>query len=587
MTIRELLELPKADPVDQGKVCSSCGEWKEYGEFHKSKRKKDGYVPQCKTCRSKHAKRYHESKKKIVIVECNEYRGIKLHDSVKLYKNDGSFNSRVKASVDKLVDVLHEKEHLLLSEYIEDGTQVLIDFNCGHEAHWIVPYSYKNGRGCPKCSGRCPIQAKEDLLKLIQENGHELLSEYVNTMSKVLIDFGCMHKPYWITPNSYKQGRGCKKCGAFRATKWSRKQAKEGLLKLIQENGHEILSEYVNDGTKVLIDFKCGHDPHPIRPGDYKKGNGCRKCAGLCPIQAEEDFKRLLEKNGHKLLNQYVNAQTQVLIDFNCGHEARWIKPNAYNNGNGCSKCNGKCPIQAKENFYQEVEKAGYKTLGEYKGALTTVKLKCDKGHVIDMIPGNFTSLNNRCRKCAGKCPIQAKEELLKLIKENGHELLSEYKNTNLHVLIDFNCGHKPHRIRPYSYKQKHGCPLCNESRGERIIREYLETNGIAYKSQYKFPNDNREYDFYLPLENTIVEVHGQQHYEEVDFFRLSLEEQQLSDRHKEKYAKEMGFNYIVVDYREHDPRLALERFIAAYEGLKGNSVVKLGDHAVQLCWRL
>ena len=27
--------------------------------------------------------------------------------------------------------------------------KVLIDFKCGHEAHWIAPNNYKSGQGCP------------------------------------------------------------------------------------------------------------------------------------------------------------------------------------------------------------------------------------------------------------------------------------------------------------------------------------------------------------------------------------------------------------------------------------------------------
>ena len=29
----------------------------------------------------------------------------------------------------------------------------------------------------------------------------------------------------------------------------------------------------------------------------------------------------------------------------------------------------------------------------------------------------------------------------------------------------------------------------------------------------------------------------------------------------KEEYAKSLGYNYMVIDYKEHDPDLALKRF--------------------------
>jgi hypothetical protein len=351
------------------------------------------------------------------------------------------------------------------------------------------------------------------------------------------------------------------------------KKALDNLINKLEKNGHKLLSEYTSTHTKLLIDFGCPHEPHLITSNDYHGGYGCPKCGGTSRKHAEEEFKHLLVKNGHTMLSEYKNAHTHVLIDFKCGHEPHIAKPHNYKNGFGCPKCSGKSSSQAKVNFYQEVEKAGYKLLGNYENAYTKVKIQCEKGHIFYTKPNNFTSSKARCLKCAGHDSEQAEEGLRNSIKENGHELLSEYINTMTKVLIDFKCGHKPHWIMPYMYKQGQRCPICRESRGERIIREYLESNGVAYIHQYKFPKDSKSYDFYLPAENTIVEVHGQQHYEEVKIFHhhsyKTFEDELLNDRNKEKFAKEMGCTYIVVDYREHNPELALQRFILAYKQLR------------------
>ena len=78
---------------------------------------------------------------------------------------------------------------------------------------------------------------------------------------------------------------------------------------------------------------------------------------------------------------------------------------------------------------------------------------------------------------------------------------------------------------------------------------------------------DIKKYDIYIPLYNLIVEVHGRQHYEEVDFFKnRTLAEEQANDRLKQQYALDNGFNYMVVDYREHIPKLTLNRFIKQLE---------------------
>lgn len=130
-----------------------------------------------------------------------------------------------------------------------------------------------------------------------------------------------------------------------KAKRWNLERAKQGYIsfcELLYKNNHELLSDYMCAIPKVLIDFNCGHEPHSIRPADYKSGQGCPKCAGLCREQAKKDLIKLINENGHKLLSEYVNNSTKVLIDFNCGHESHWIRPYHYKRGVRCPLCKNK-----------------------------------------------------------------------------------------------------------------------------------------------------------------------------------------------------------------------------------------------------
>ena len=68
------------------------------------------------------------------------------------------------------------------------------------------------------------------------------------------------------------------------------------------------------------------------------------------------------------------------------------------------------------------------------------------------------------------------------------------------------------------------GCPYCNKSQGERLIAEWLDRQGIAYKREVSFPQCVSEtgrvlrLDFYLPDYRCCVEYQGEQHYRPVDF---------------------------------------------------------------------
>lgn len=66
----------------------------------------------------------------------------------------GKLLERAKKAYVELIDLLKENNHKLLSEYINKSTKVLINFNCGHEPHWTTPDNYKNGNRCPLCKNK-------------------------------------------------------------------------------------------------------------------------------------------------------------------------------------------------------------------------------------------------------------------------------------------------------------------------------------------------------------------------------------------------------------------------------------------------
>ena len=427
------------------------------------------------------------------------------------FKSDSKdiFIERSKRSYIGLCELLHKNENTLLSEYVSNSEKVLIDFNCGHQPHWIKPNSYKSGGGCPECFG---IKKKRVAFgNIVNNNGHKLLSEYNHSLEKVLIDFKCNHEPHWITPNSYKSGTGCPKCSKDKTVDKVKEQTKEEFVNLLNNNGHKLLSEYVNSATKVKIDFNCGHQPHWLTPNSYKSGRGCPKCKFKNrSTKAKEDFLKMIEDNGHKLLSEYIDSVTKVEIDFNCGHKPHWIRPNSYKSGTGCPKC------------------------------------------VIEQY-------------------TKAKEDFLKMIEDNGHKLLSEYIDSVTKVKIDFNCGHKPHWLRPSDYKYrggKGGCPLCKH-KGESALYELLINMGYKAEKQKKYEDlrDKRllSYDFYLPQYNLLIELDGEHHRDKVVYCtkdmidaekdlakleaKIRLKDRKHKDKLKDDYAKNNNIPLLRIEY--------------------------------------
>ena len=88
----------------------------------------------------------------------------------------------------------------------------------------------------------------------------------------------------------------------------------------------------------------------------------------------------------------------------------------------------------------------------------------------------------------------------------------------------------------------------------EKLMESVLIQLKIEYKRQYKTDwSKNKIYDFYLPDYNIIIEVHGEQHYEESRRGR-SLKQEQENDKLKEELALNNGVEYyIVVDCRKSE----------------------------------
>lgn len=115
---------------------------------------------------------------------------------------------------------------------------------------------------------------------------------------------------------------------------------------------------------------------------------------------------------------------------------------------------------------------------------------------------------------------------------------------------INFKCPHcgriKNEPIRIADLYQRGGISCsCNSTKisyGERICMKALESLGISYIFQYKPEwSEGRIYDFYIPQLNCILEIHGEQHYVDRQYFNTSLAQQQEIDNLKEKLARSNG----------------------------------------------
>ena len=127
------------------------------------------------------------------------------------------------------------------------------------------------------------------------------------------------------------------------------------------------------------------------------------------------------------------------------------------------------------------------------------------------------------------------KERISYKNQKSNEEYIEELYRANPEVValeayagIDVPIMHKCMRhnnewlITPRNTLKGHGCSMCRESVGEKMVRLWLELNGISYIYQHTFEGckdvNILPFDFYLPDYNCCIEYDGIQHFEPVDF---------------------------------------------------------------------
>ena len=335
----------------------------------------------------------------------------------------------------------------------------------------------------------------------------------------------------------------------------------EEVREYMKNFGYILLSnEYENSRNKLLVECPLGHK-YKVGFSDFKKGRRCPHCynnrrGNNCKLEFEE-VKNVIESFGYKLLSDsYKNNLTKLLIECPKGHSFK-MRYGGFQQGYRCPKCQG-----VYKESYQEIKKHiesfGCELLStECKNVKEKIKLKCTKGHEYEVAYGNFKYQHQRCPYCSGVAKLSY-EDVKEYIESFKYQLLStEYVNNKAKILIECSEGHK-YETCFHNFKQGHRCPICNISKGERKIIDWLDKYNIKYVYEKTFDEligvggGNLSYDFYLPDCNLLIEYQGEQHEHQIDGFG-NFKVQQEHDERKRGYARKNGYELLEIWYWDYN----------------------------------
>ena len=476
-------------------------------------------------------------------------------------------------------------------EVIEEykGMHIKIMHHClTHDVYWkIQPSNALQGNGCPEC--------KKDKIRNKQSKTHEqyvkevaqinpnitVLDEYININTPIL--HKCLIDGYEWTARPYNilSGTGCPKCGG--TMKKTHEQYVEEVA-LINPN-IEVVGQYIDAKTSIL--HRCLIDGYEwmVEPTNILSGKGCPKCANNNRSKRQtlshQQYIERLEAIHPCIVpvEQYINAKTQIL-HFCQRHKVEWyVAPDDVLHGCGCPECAKesfrKSRMRTQDEYISElsIKNPDLILIGDYLGNNMPTKHYCKIHDYTFNIAPNSTLAGHGCKYCLSD-KIRAKQfksedVYIAELKEKRPDvkLVGKYLGALVpteHLCLEHNVIWK---VAPANIFYGNGCPQCYESKGERLVRLWLEKHLIEYIPQKKFDDcidiQHLSFDFYLPYYNTLIEVNGKQHYEPIEYFggQEKFNIQIKHDNMKKQYCEDNGIRLLCIRYDE-DINEALTNFL-------------------------
>jgi len=343
---------------------------------------------------------------------------------------------------------------------------------------------------------------------------------------------------------------------------------------------HLLSNQYLNARSKLIIQDNEGYKYNltfATIVQNYKRKQDFSKFDSR-NIFTIENINLWLSINNikYKLLsNKYSNIKDYLLWECDKGHIFKMSFDSLFW-GSRCSICSLKNMVKSMtkthNHFLNEVYLLvgdEYTVLGKYKKSSDNILIKHNKCGFEWSPKANSFLRGSRCPKCHGfyKTTDEVKHDIFNLVGDE-YLLLGEYINSTTKINLLHNiCGHT-YDVYLYNFINGRRCPFCAESKGEQIIRHWLEDNNIIFLPEYdKFADllsdkgNPLRFDFIIFNDKTkikikmLIEYDGIQHYEWVQglmnyegFLRL-----QIHDRLKDKYCKKHNMKLLRIPYWEFD----------------------------------
>lgn len=247
---------------------------------------------------------------------------------------------RNKESFQKELDLLKPNSFLVLGEYKNNRTPILIKHILCNKEFYVRPGYILKHLNCPWCSGKKKKNTQDFKEELRQKYGdeYEVLGEYINSKTKIKV----LHKKCGtineVTPNSILRYGGCKKCfhNYMKTTEEFKKQVFD-----IEKNNYIVLGEYLGNKQKIEMLHKGCGKKYFVTPSRFLAGDRCPYCSPS-GIRTEKDIKKeimTLTGEEYSYIGGYTKSREKFKIRHNVCGNIYDIKIGDFRHGHRCPLC--------------------------------------------------------------------------------------------------------------------------------------------------------------------------------------------------------------------------------------------------------
>ena len=272
-----------------------------------------------------------------------------------------------------------------------------------------------------------------------------------------------------------------------------------------------------------------------------------------------------------KFIFTSVNNKSIIICPI---HGSREIKVMNLLRGSSCKLCRQQSQKRTPTQIIKQMEekhlgKYSYPAFKNYTNQNQVIEILCPEHGIFEQQIIHHTN-GSGCEKCHDRSFNRKDFEYH--ISTIPIEHSDKYTYINIHynynnsdsTFLELECKEFKHKFiqNLSNHKNGSGCPVCaelsNESKGIKIIRNFLDVNNLNYETEKTFEDCINEttgyklrYDIYLNDLNCCIEFDGNQHFNEVSIFGGGdeLKKIQYRDSLKNKYCEINNINLIRIRY--------------------------------------